>query len=97
VDTWDKSSGSLFENWPTTELRSFVNEVRSRGIGVVLAGSLAGNAVDAAARLGPDLIAVRTAACDGGRDGNVNRQRVRALKESIAVGARRLTPWPSTG
>jgi uncharacterized protein (UPF0264 family) len=95
VDTWDKSSGSLFDHWPATELRSFVHEVRSRGISVVLAGSLVGNAVDAAARLGPDLIAVRTAACEGGRDGNVKRQRVRALKESIAVGASRLTPWPS--
>jgi uncharacterized protein (UPF0264 family) len=85
VDTWDKSSGSLFDHWPTTELRYFIDEVRSRSIRVVLAGSLAGNAVDAAARLGPDLIAVRTAACEGGRAGKVTRERVRALKESIAA------------
>jgi uncharacterized protein (UPF0264 family) len=85
VDTWDKSSGSLFDHWPATKLRSFIDEVRSRGIRVVIAGSLWGAAVGEAARLEPDLIAVRTAACDGGRDGNVSRERVRALKQCIAA------------
>ncbi|HEY3395272.1 MAG TPA: (5-formylfuran-3-yl)methyl phosphate synthase [Lacipirellulaceae bacterium] len=85
VDTWDKSSGSLFDHWPATELRSFIDEVRSRGIRVVLAGSLSGAAVGEAARLEPDLVAVRTAACDGGRDGTVSRERVRALKRCIAA------------
>jgi uncharacterized protein (UPF0264 family) len=85
VDTWDKSSGSLFDHWPATELRSFIDEVHSRGSRVVLAGSLSGAAVGEAARLQPDLIAVRTAACDGGRDGTVSRERVRALKQYIAA------------
>jgi (5-formylfuran-3-yl)methyl phosphate synthase len=85
VDTWDKSSGSLFDHWPAMELRSFIEEVGSRAIQVVLAGSLSGAAVGEAARLGPDLIAVRTAACDGGRDGAVSRERVRALKQCIAA------------
>lgn len=85
VDTWDKSSGLLFDHWPATELRSFIDEVRSRGIRIVLAGSLSGAAAGEAARLGPDLIAVRTAACDGGRDGSVSRERVRALKQCIAA------------
>ena len=83
VDTWDKSCGSLFDHWPATELRLFIDEVRSRGIRLVIAGSLWGAAVVEAARLEPDLIAVRTAACDGGRDGTVSRERVRALKQCI--------------
>lgn len=85
VDTWDKSSGSLFDHWPAMGLRSYVDEVRSRGIRVVLAGSLSACAVGEAVRLKPDLIAVRTAACDGGRDGTVRRERVRALKQCIAA------------
>jgi uncharacterized protein (UPF0264 family) len=85
VDTWDKSSGSLFKCWPPADLHCFAEEVRSHGIALVLAGSLMGAAVGDAARLGPDLIAVRTAACRGGRDGRVCRQLVRALKQSIAA------------
>jgi uncharacterized protein (UPF0264 family) len=96
VDTWDKSSGSLLDHWPATELRPFIDEVRSRSIALVLAGSLVGSAVGEASRLGPDLIAVRTAACLGGRDGTVSHERVRALKRSIAA-VRGLTPWPSMG
>jgi uncharacterized protein (UPF0264 family) len=85
VDTWDKSSGTLFDHWPVMELRSFINDVRSRGISIVLAGSLVGAAVKESARLGPDLIAVRTAACVGGRVGMISRERVRAIKQAIAA------------
>ena len=84
VDTWDKSDGSLFDHWTRAELISFAEEVRSHGIRLVLAGSLMGAAIDEAARLGPDLIAVRTAACEGGRNGTVSRERVQALKQSIS-------------
>jgi uncharacterized protein (UPF0264 family) len=85
VDTWDKSAGSLFDHWPAMELRSFIDDVHSHGIRLVLAGSLSGAAVGEAARLRPDLIAVRTAACDGGRDGTISRERVRGLKQYIAA------------
>jgi uncharacterized protein (UPF0264 family) len=80
VDTWDKSSGTLFDHWVPAELKYFADKVRSRGVRLVLAGSLTGAAIAEAARLGPDLIAVRTAACDGGRNGAVSRERVRKLK-----------------
>jgi uncharacterized protein (UPF0264 family) len=85
VDTWDKSFGSLFDLWPAAELRHFADEVRSRGIRFVLAGSLTGAAIVEAARLGPDLIAVRTAACEGGRNGEVSRERVRKLKQLLTA------------
>ena len=63
-------------------------EVRSQGLATVLAGSLTGDAVVAAARLMPDLIAVRTAACDGGRQGTVSERRVRELKNAIGTATR---------
>ncbi len=85
VDTWDKSSGSLFNHWAAAELSCFAGEVRSHGIRLVLAGSLTGAAIVEAARLGPDLIAVRTAACDGGRNGAVSRERVRELKQLLTA------------
>jgi uncharacterized protein (UPF0264 family) len=97
VDTSEKSSGALFDHWRAADLRLFMEDVRARGIGVVLAGSLVGAAVADAARLRPDLIAVRTAACEGGRNGTVCRGRVLMLKQSIEEAKRHLTSLASTG
>ena len=88
IDTFDKSAGGLFEHWPADSLQTFLAEVRSHGLAVVLAGSLTADAIVAAARLMPDLIAVRTAACDGGRQGTVSERRVRELKNAIATATR---------
>ena len=85
IDTWDKSAGSLFEHWPADDLSSFIQSVRSHELTLVLAGSLVGESFTAAARLCPDLLAVRTAACDAGRAGTVSRDRVAALREAIAA------------
>jgi uncharacterized protein (UPF0264 family) len=89
IDTWDKSSGSLFDHWPPGELNAFVSTVRSKNLMLVLAGSLAGESVTAAARLRPDLLAVRTAVCDAGRGGTVSRIRVAALCDAIASASAR--------
>jgi (5-formylfuran-3-yl)methyl phosphate synthase len=83
VDTWDKSQGTLFDHWPVGEVKAFVAEVRATGLVIVLAGSLVGEAFAAAAELAPDLVAVRTAACDGGRHGSVSAQRVQAIKLAL--------------
>ena len=83
VDTWDKSAGSLFDHWPPEELGRFVRCARSTGLLVVLAGSLANEYFSAAVRLGPDLVAVRAAACKGGRRGTVCATCVQALQQAI--------------
>ncbi len=83
IDTWDKSTGSLFDHWPAEELSAFTQAARSHGLAVVLAGSLIGKHLAAAARLRPDLLAVRAAACDDGRNGAVSSERVRALRQTI--------------
>jgi len=83
IDTWDKSGGALFDHWPIGGLTAFLSQVKSRGLMTVLAGSLDGDSFHAAARLSPDLLAVRTAACEGGRQGMVTRERVQALKDII--------------
>jgi (5-formylfuran-3-yl)methyl phosphate synthase len=84
VDTSDKTSGGLFEHWPERDLEAFVRSGQDRGLLVVLAGSLVGDSVKRAAGLRPNVIAVRTAACEGGRNGAVNRQRVASLCAAIA-------------
>jgi (5-formylfuran-3-yl)methyl phosphate synthase len=88
IDTWDKSAGTLFDHWPAAELQTFSSDVRSRGMSVVLAGSLTGQNIIAAARLRPELIAVRTAACDTGRAGTVSEKKVRELKNAITTSMR---------
>lgn len=85
IDTWDKLAGSLFDHWPASDLRGFLAEVRSKNIAVVLAGSLMSESVSVATRLMPDLIAVRSAACNSGRVGRVCEGRVRELKQAIAA------------
>jgi uncharacterized protein (UPF0264 family) len=88
VDTWDKSAGGLFDHWPERDLKSFVRAAQDQGLLVVLAGSLVGDSVPRAASMRPNVIAVRTAACEGGRTGTVTRQRVAALRASIASGTK---------
>jgi uncharacterized protein (UPF0264 family) len=83
VDTWDKSGGALFDHWHPTELASFIECVHSHGLILVLAGSLTRESIARAAKLAPDLLAVRTAACDSGRGGTVSQSRVAALRRKI--------------
>jgi uncharacterized protein (UPF0264 family) len=85
IDTWDKSSGGLFEHWRTDDLRTFLDRMRRTPLKVVLAGSLSGESIVLAAQMSPHLIAVRTAACEAGRNGPISGERVRALKQALAA------------
>jgi (5-formylfuran-3-yl)methyl phosphate synthase len=97
VDTWDKTAGSLFNHWPIDELRLFLKSARGADLPVALAGSLSGDDFTMAVGLNPELIAVRTAACDGGRAGTVACSRVRQLKvviaETLAANQAAATKW----
>jgi (5-formylfuran-3-yl)methyl phosphate synthase len=84
VDTWDKSGGTLLDHWPAGRLAPFVDRVRRRGLAVVLAGSLSGPALTSAVRLGPDLVAVRGAVCDGDRSGTICPQRVSEVRRAVS-------------
>jgi uncharacterized protein (UPF0264 family) len=86
VDTWDKSSGTLLDHWPLDELGQFVSQVHDQHIAPVLAGSLAGSTLLAAARLGPRLIAVRGAVCEAGRGSTISLASVQAVASALATG-----------
>jgi uncharacterized protein (UPF0264 family) len=84
VDTCDKSQGNLLDHWEIRALAEFTASVQRQGMLAVLGGSLS---IDSAARiaaLGPDYVAVRGAACDGGRNGTLSATRVRQLVELVA-------------
>ena len=83
IDTYFKSRGALFDLWPQEDLAGFIEEGRVAKLPIVLAGSLGGESIQRAARLGPDLIAVRGAACLGGRSGRLSATRVAQICRSI--------------
>ena len=85
LDTWGKDGGDLFDWLSQVELRAWLELSRQRGLLTALAGSLAGPSVREAARLGPDILGVRGAACDGGRRGVVTEGRVRELATAISA------------
>jgi uncharacterized protein (UPF0264 family) len=83
VDTWNKSGGSLLDQWSREAIRTFVERAHAAGQFVALAGSLSLEDVREAADFGSDLIAVRGAASEGGREGVVSQRLVSALREQM--------------
>jgi uncharacterized protein (UPF0264 family) len=83
VDTFNKTAGNLFDHWPVDDLRDFISRVHEANLAIVLAGSLTGRAFADAVALGANLVAVRGAACEAGRQGNVSPDRVQSLKQAI--------------
>jgi hypothetical protein len=79
VDTFDKRAGDLLSAMPLDELCALVADARRHNCLVALAGSLQRETIPQVLALGPDYVAVRGAACLGGRDGRVCAERVRAL------------------
>jgi (5-formylfuran-3-yl)methyl phosphate synthase len=87
IDTWDKSGGTSFDHWPAQQLARYCRRVRDAGIAIVLAGALRAGDFHLAITCRPNLIAVRGAACDGGRLGTISAQRVRDLKRALRMTA----------
>lgn len=83
VDTWAKNGDTLFDCWELASLRTFVQDVQRHSMRIVLAGSLCGDDAVRAALLGPDLVAVRGAACGAGRNSTIRGDRVRKLKRLL--------------
>lgn len=80
LDTYGKQAGGLFDHCGENQVRDWIAEARRHGMLTVLAGSLALEMIERAARLQPDLVAVRGAACDDGRSGQVSETRIAELQ-----------------
>lgn len=92
LDTARKDGPSLFglvsENW----LTAWLSGAHSRGLLTAVAGRLTLEDVARARVTGPDVVGVRGAACDGGRNGRISVARVRQLKAALSGPTHRTRP-----
>jgi uncharacterized protein (UPF0264 family) len=86
VDTFDKSKGGLVELIEFNELADLVRACREQSLFVVLAGSLSEQTIPQLLSLPVDYIAVRGAACTGGRQGHVDGKRIGKLLRLLGFG-----------
>ena len=85
VDTAMKDDPTLFDTCPAQELTRVGRILAGDGRLFALGGGLAGADIPRAADVGADVFGVRTAACDGGRNGSVGVSRVRELAEALRL------------
>jgi uncharacterized protein (UPF0264 family) len=74
---------TLLDWLPLDGLAVVVDRIHSAGGRIAVAGSLGPTEIAQVVPLGPDWIAVRGAACDEGRSGNIHRRRVRELAHLV--------------
>lgn len=80
VDTFDKSGPPVVSDQESgRRVGGWIARARRAGMRAVLAGNLTLESLPAALACGPDVIAVRSAACVGGRSGTVCGKLVRRL------------------
>lgn len=80
LDTFDKAGGPVVgDAEAAARVADWIARARQAGMHVVLAGNLTAETLPAAVACGPDVIAVRSAACVGGRSGTVSEKLVRGL------------------
>jgi (5-formylfuran-3-yl)methyl phosphate synthase len=80
VDTAMKGSTDLFDHMPYEVCADFIRSSHELGVEVALAGSLTTRHLPDLARLGPDIIGIRGAVCEGG-DRNQGRISSRLIQE----------------
>jgi uncharacterized protein (UPF0264 family) len=85
LDTADKHGPRLCTLVPPAALGHWVTMARCAGLLVALAGRLTAEDIGDIARTGADVVGVRGAACDGGRDGCITEERVRLLKDRVGL------------
>ena len=84
IDTFDKRRGDLFKHWSIDRLGRQIHDAQLAGLVTVVAGSLTGETIQHVLPLEPDLVAVRGAACRGGRTGRVDRCLVSRLSRTLS-------------
>lgn len=83
LDVAEKGRGALPDLWSLEEIGRFVQLCRQFGLTCGLAGALALHHIDRLLPLAPDYLGFRSAACEGGREGPLSRERLVELRERI--------------
>lgn len=90
LDTFDKSGPGLLGSDTGPALGAWFDQARACGLTVAVAGRLTLAEIGSVAGLGPDVVAVRSAVCVGGRLGTVVcplvAEAVRAVRSPAGVG-----------
>lgn len=83
LDTARKHGMTVLDAMPSSDLSDWVSLAHLHELTAAVAGSLALDDLESVVDTGADIIGVRSAACDGGRDGAVSAQRVAALVAAL--------------
>jgi uncharacterized protein (UPF0264 family) len=83
IDTALKEGRSLLDHLDAGAIARFIAACRQRGLLSGLAGSLGLFHVPRLLELGPDVIGVRGAICDGGRSGRLDPRRLRSFRDAL--------------
>jgi uncharacterized protein (UPF0264 family) len=83
LDTYTKDGNGLLAWLAPQALASWVASARHEGLLTALAGALTLESLDTVSATGADVVGVRGAACEGGRQGCVTASKVRALRQRL--------------
>ena len=82
----------MLDRWPIDEIEWLLATAHAEGLLAALAGRLTAEAIGRLLPLGPDYVAVRGAACDGGRGGAISAERLAELVALVSEGTVRRAP-----
>ena len=85
IDTYEKSSGTVFDHFERSELVRILHSAKEFGMTTVLAGSLSRNLIGQIPTEGVDIVAVRGAVCRGDRTTRVDAGLVESFRQSLAA------------
>lgn len=80
IDTAVKDGRTLLDHWSREELHDAIQKIRRSHLLSVAGGGLRAELIAEVCRCRPDYVAVRGAACTGGRDGKIEAKRIAALR-----------------
>jgi uncharacterized protein (UPF0264 family) len=92
LDTAAKDGPSLAQLVAPGRLEEWVQRARSAGLSVALAGRVTPPDLPLVAAAGADIVGVRGAACEGGRDGEISVERIRRLRAVLRAVPRHTLP-----
>jgi uncharacterized protein (UPF0264 family) len=91
IDTYCKSKGTVLDCLCLRDLTSLLECAHKGALRTVLAGSLSINSLSQLIALPVSLIAVRGAVCTGGRNGTLQKDRIKQFRHAL-----RALPWGAT-
>jgi uncharacterized protein (UPF0264 family) len=85
IDTLDKRKGTIFDCMTKAELRGFLESCRQQQLLSAIAGSISAKDLESLCELGPDIVGVRGAICQGGvRTATICRVKLEKFKSMLS-------------